>query len=75
MTVFERTYRDNPQAPLAPRALYNAAFSAYQIGQSERALKLSLEFIRRFPKDTLVPDIRFVAAECQFQTGRTGDAA
>lgn len=74
MKVFEQTYRDAPKDPLAPRALYNAAFSAYQSSQPDRALKLSLEFIRQFPTDTLVPDVRFVAAECQFQNGQT-DAA
>ncbi len=75
MTLFERTFRESPDDPLAPRALYNAAFSAYQIGRSQQALQLATEFIDRFPQDTLAPDVRFVAAESQRQTGKTAEAA
>ncbi|MEM6689463.1 MAG: tetratricopeptide repeat protein [Planctomycetota bacterium] len=69
LVLFEKIYRTAPRDRLAPRALYNAAFSALQIGQPEKALKLAGEFIRVFPKDTLVSDIRFVAAEAQLATG------
>ncbi len=75
MVLFEQAYRDRPRDPLAPRALYNAAFSALQTNQPETALKLAGEFLNKFPKDTLLPDIRFVAAEAQLQTGKAGDAA
>ncbi len=71
LQLFEKIYRDNPDDELAPRALYNAAFSALQIGQPERALELALEFIKTFPKDTLVSDLRFVAAESQLATGQS----
>lgn len=75
ITLFEKAYRQSPRDPLAPRALYNAAFSALQTGKSEQALKLATEFIRAFPSDTLVPDVRFVAAESQLLTGNPSDAA
>ena len=75
MKMFEQIYRDNLDSPLASRSLYNAAFSALQIKQPKKALSLALEFIKRFPKDTLVPDIKFVAAESQLLTGRTSNAA
>lgn len=75
LELFEKAYRDAPRDELAPRALYNAAFSALQINQPERALELALEFITKFPNDTLVPDIRFVAAESQLLTGDVQDAA
>ena len=68
--LFEKAYRDSPADELAPRALYNAAFSALQINQPKRALELALEFITKFPKDTLLPDIKFVAAEGQLLTGQ-----
>lgn len=70
LKLFEKIYRDAPTDELAPRALYNAAFSALQLGQAELALKLSLEFIQTFPKDTLVSDLRFVAGESQLATGQ-----
>lgn len=75
MTMFEQIYRDNLDSPLASRSLYNAAFSALQIKQPAKALSLALEFIKRFPRDTLVPDIKFVAAESQLLTGQTSAAA
>lgn len=75
MVLFEKVYRDAPGDPLAPRALYNAAFSALQISQPDRALKLALEFVSKFPEDTLTPDIRFVAAESQLMTGKAKEAA
>ncbi len=75
MVLFEKAYRDSPADELAPRALYNAAFSALQINQPKRALELALEFITKFPSDTLAPDIKFVAAEGQLLTGNAKDAA
>lgn len=75
MDLFEKIYRDNPADKLAPRALYNAAFSALQLGQPQRALELALEFIQKFPKDTLVSDLRFVAAESQLATNQPGMAS
>ncbi|MDG2222142.1 MAG: tetratricopeptide repeat protein [Rubripirellula sp.] len=75
LKLFEKIYRDAPTDELAPRALYNAAFSALQLGQSERALKLALEFVKTFPKDTLVSDLRFVAGESQLATGQAALAS
>ena len=75
MTMFERIYRENRDSPLASRALYNAAFSALQIQDPEKALSLALEFIKRFPNDQLVPDIKFVAAESQLLTKQNSAAA
>ncbi len=63
MQLFEQVYRDNPAAPIASRALYNAAFSALQIGQSEHAHELATEFLQRFPDDQLKLDVQFIAAE------------
>ena len=73
--VSEQVYREAPDDPLAPRALYNAAFSALQINQSAKAMSLAEEFTRKFPKDTLLPDIQFIAAEGQLLTGKFDKAA
>ncbi len=75
MTMFEQIYREHVDSPLASRALYNAAFSALQIQNPRKALTLSLEFIKRFPNDVLVPDIKFVAAESQLLTKQNSAAA
>jgi TolA-binding protein len=73
--VAEQAYRDAPQDPLAPRALYNAAFSALQSNQMEQATKLANEFLSKFPGDTLAADVRFIAAEGQLLAGKLDDAA
>lgn len=63
MQLFERVYREDIDAPLAARALYNAAFSALQTGQHKHAFKLATEFLDRYPSDALRPEIQFIAAE------------
>ncbi len=73
--IAEQAYRDAPNDPLAPRALYNAAFSALQAGETEKAAKLATEFLKQFPRDTLLPDVRFIAAEGQLMSGKLDDAA
>ncbi len=73
--IAEQAYRDAPQDPLAPRALYNAAFSALQSNQMEQATKLANEFLGKFADDTLAPDVRFIAAEGQLMAGKLEDAS
>ncbi|WP_442507717.1 tetratricopeptide repeat protein [Novipirellula sp. SH528] len=75
LAAFEKAYRDAPDDELAPRALYNAAFSALQLNQSKHAIELATEFLKRFPSDTLAPDVRFVKAESQFILGDAAEAA
>ena len=72
--VAEQTYRDASTDPLAPRALYNAAFSSLQLNQFDRAGKLAAEFLQTFPTDQLAADVRFIVAESQLLTGKTADA-
>lgn len=74
-TLFLDAYRDSPDNPLAPRALYNAAFSSLQLNQPEQAIELAAEFVSKFPEDTLVPDVRFIAAESQLMANRPEDAS
>lgn len=64
--LFEKVYNDSIDDDLAPRALYNAAFSALQAGDSSRALTLAAEFTKRFRDDPLLTDVRFISAESNF---------
>ncbi|NND97488.1 MAG: tetratricopeptide repeat protein, partial [Pirellulaceae bacterium] len=73
--IAEAVYRESPNDLLAPRALYNAAFSALQTNQAAKALDLAKEFLKKFPKDTLVPDVQFIAAEGNLLTGKLADAS
>lgn len=75
VTVAEEVYRSAPQDPLAPRALYNAAFSAMQTNQYDKSLSLANEFLKKFQQDELRSDVRFIAAESQLLTGKLDDAA
>lgn len=75
LALFEQAYRDQPTHQLAPRALYNAAFSALQVDQPQRALDLAVEFSEKFPQHMLLPDVTFVAAEGRLLTGKLEDAA
>ncbi|KAA5544676.1 tetratricopeptide repeat protein [Roseiconus nitratireducens] len=67
--VAEQAYRSAPEDALAPRALYNAAFSALQINQFPRAIELATEFLQKFSEDELAPDVRFIVAESQLLSG------
>ncbi len=42
--MFEKIATDNPEDPLAPRATYNAAFAALQMGKLDDARKWSETF-------------------------------
>ncbi|QDT08952.1 tetratricopeptide repeat protein [Planctomycetes bacterium K23_9] len=75
VAIAESVYRDAPKDPLAPRALYNAAFSALQTNQAKKALELSQKFLTEFPKDQLVPDVQFIAAEGNLLTGNATQAS
>ncbi|MEM9588238.1 MAG: tetratricopeptide repeat protein, partial [Planctomycetota bacterium] len=69
LKVFRQAYQDAPDDPLASRALYNAAFTALQLGNTALAAELSATFIKRFPSDQLAPDVQFIRAESLFGQG------
>lgn len=69
MQLFADLYRVAPQAPEAPRALYNTAFAALDLGQAGAALELGSEFLEKFPNDSLVPDVRYIVAEAELAAG------
>ncbi|WP_436716787.1 tetratricopeptide repeat protein [Roseiconus lacunae] len=72
--VAEEAYRSAPDDPLAPRALYNAAFSLLQLNNYPKAGELAGEFLRRFSGDPLAADVKFIAAESDLMTGKIDDA-
>ncbi len=75
VAAYEQAYKDHPKDPLAPRALYNAAFSAMQTGKFEQATKLTDEFEKNFSGHALAQDVMFVAAESQLLSGQGDKAA
>ena len=72
--VAEKVFRDAPEDALAPRALYNAAFSSLQVGDFSKAGELSASFLKEFPNDQLGADVQFIAAESQLLSGDTESA-
>ncbi|MEM6692093.1 MAG: tetratricopeptide repeat protein, partial [Planctomycetota bacterium] len=60
---YEKAYQADVDGPSAPRALYNAAFSAIQAGDADRVLKLTKTFQDRFKEDELIDDVLFIRAE------------
>lgn len=69
LAEFEQILNDAADDPLAPRALYNAAFTALQIGQSAKALTFTTDFSKRFADHPLAPDMRYIAAESHLMAG------
>ncbi|WP_146439613.1 tetratricopeptide repeat protein [Crateriforma conspicua] len=60
---------DNPKDPLAPRALYNAAFFSLQLGDVEQAIRQGEQFLDQYSEDELAADVRFVVAESLLRQG------
>lgn len=75
MQLFRSLYTSNPQAPEAPRAFYNAAFAAMQLGQYDQAVQWTGEFQTQFPSDPLLADVQYIRAESQLMSGAAGEAA
>lgn len=66
---FKSVYQDAPNDPLAPRAIYNAAFFALQLNQPDDAIGLADEFATKFPEDALAADVAAIAAEASLAKG------
>lgn len=75
MQLFRSLYTSNPQASEAPRALYNAAFAAMQLGQYDQAVQWAGEFQTQFKSDPLLADVQYISAESQLMSGAAGEAA
>ena len=66
---------EHPADPLAPRALYLAAFAALGVGDYPQAQQYAAQFEKQFPQAGLLPDALDVAAESQVRLGRHDEAA
>ena len=54
--LYLRVVQESPQHPLAPTALYNAAYAAMEVGAFDRAIQLTEQFESSFPRDSFLPD-------------------
>jgi len=55
---------------LAAQALYNAAFTALEIGKYDDGLKHAAAFITKYSEDRFLPDTKYVAADCNLKLGK-----
>jgi TolA-binding protein len=74
-TIYEQLAVENPDDPIAPRATYNAAFAALQLGAQADAQRWSEAFAKRFPNDPLASDVAYIRAEASLQLGEHESAA
>jgi TolA-binding protein len=75
MKLFRDLYTQSPESPEAARALYNAAFAAMQLGKFQDSTQWAAEFVTKFPKDSLIADVRYIAAESKLMAGDSQAAA
>ncbi len=73
--AYELIATEHPDDPLAPRAVYNAAFSALQSQKLDDARKWSEMFLKKYPQDPLRNDVAYVAAETLLQQGEHAASA
>lgn len=74
LALFASFAADNPKHELAAQALYNAAFTALEIKQFDEGLKHATAFLAEYPEDMLLPDVKYVAAECNLQLKKHPEA-
>jgi len=68
-------YEAAPNDAMAPRALYNAAFAAMQLGQSKESSDLAGQFLKKYDGSPLTSDIRYIIAESKLMSGAHAEAA
>ncbi len=74
-THYEQIAVENAEDAIAPRATYNAAFAALQVGALADAQRWSEAFAKRFPNDALASDVAYIRAESTLQLGQHESAA
>ena len=74
-TLYEQIAVENADDSIAPRATYNAAFAALQMGAQADAQRWSEAFAKRFPNDPLASDVAYIRAESTLQLGQHESAA
>ncbi len=59
---------------LASQALYNAAFTALDLGKYDDGLKHAAAFTAKYPEDRFLPDTKYVAADCNLKLAKYEEA-
>lgn len=67
LAVYAKVAKDHPTHELAPKALYDAAFTSLELKDFEQGKNLSADFVKAYDKDKLLPDVQYVSAECNLQ--------
>jgi TolA-binding protein len=67
--LFEQIALESSDEIVSPRATYNAAFAALQLGDLPEALRWAEAFGKQFPKNELAVDVAYVQAEALLQRG------
>ena len=63
-----------PPPKVAPLARYYAAFTALELKQDDEALKHAEAFIAAYPKDELLAEVKYIAAESNRRLGKLPEA-
>lgn len=64
LAKYQEIVQQHPNHPLAAQALYYAAYTALDLKQFDQGLQLGASFLKQFPKDALLADVKYVMAEC-----------
>lgn len=64
----------HPDHTLAAQALYNAAYTAMKIEKFDQGIQHASTLIEKYPTDSLLPDAKYVLAECQLLAGKHVEA-
>ncbi len=74
LAAYLKIVKDHPQHESAAQALYNAAFTALELKRPDDSLKHAQAFLKAYPQDRLVPDVKYVAAESQLLRNQPAEA-
>ncbi len=57
----------HPSHEVGPVALYNAAFTGLELKQYDQSFDLASKFLAAYPQHVLLPEVKYVVAECHVQ--------
>ena len=72
--IFCRIYDQNPEHPLAPKALFNATVITFQLNEFSDALSLCERFLDALTTDPMRAEIGYIKAESARNLGQTNVA-
>lgn len=75
VALYYKIFQDHADHRLAPKALYNAAYGAMEVGDFKTGLDYADQFNTKFAEHTLASEVQKVLAECKLQLGQHDDAA